>query len=249
MSITIQAVSKHYGKAVAIRDVSASIPSGILCGVFGPNGAGKSTLINMIATIIRPTSGDILWCGTSVYAQRVLWKKLLGVVLEDLCLFEYLTLQENLVCAGAMYGLSNRESNKRSDELLEYVSLSDVRGILPKEASAGMRKKLAFILSVIHAPRVLILDEVFSGIDPVSVQSIRDLLIQQRNRGMTIILATHLIETIERVIDRVLYLVDGNLVTDCELNDLIRSGNSLKQLFLSSEHNKHQTASDLLWLP
>ena len=210
-ALAIVEVCKSYGRRAAGDRVSLEIPSGTCLGLLGPNGAGKSTLINMLAHMTRPTSGDVLWRGRSIFAAPRAWRRAIGVVPEELALFEYLTMREHLLFSARMYDIPPEEAVRRTESLLRYLRLDGQEETLAGNASSGMRKKLALAPALVHSPRVLLLDEALSGVDPVSLEDIRDLLRTLVRRGVIVLLASHMIETVEVLFDRVAFMMSGRI--------------------------------------
>lgn len=171
--IDTQNLTRKFGDLVAVRDVNLQISKGTIFGFLGPNGAGKSTTVGMLTGLLRPTSGEALVSGASIVSSPLEVKKKIGVLPEDLALFEALTLWEHLMMVGPIYGLSLHETEQRAEQLLKYVDLWPSRHTYADEASHGMRKKCSLAMALIHNPQVLFLDEPFEGIDPVSSRNIR----------------------------------------------------------------------------
>jgi ABC-2 type transport system ATP-binding protein len=168
-------VTKRFGEFVAVDDVSLDLPSGI-CALLGPNGAGKSTLLKILAGLLPPDAGEL----------RIPGKREMGVLPEDLGLFDALTIEEHLELCGPIYGLSRTETRERTGALLRILGLENGRYTYLDQCSHGMRKKTALAMALLHNPRVLLLDEPFEGIDPVSSVTIRDLLIAVAGRGIAV---------------------------------------------------------------
>jgi ABC-2 type transport system ATP-binding protein len=244
--IDIQRIGKTYGRTQALDQITLTIPEGAFLGILGPNGAGKSTFINILAQVIRQTEGEILWRGQSILKVQAEWKRSMGVVLEDLALFDFLTLEEHLVFASKMYGLSNAECTYRTDELLHFLRLGEYRKVLCHHASTGMRKKLAFGLALVHAPRLLFLDEVLTGVDPVSARDIGELLLSLNRQGTTVVLASHLVETVERLLQDVIILVRGTIAYNGSVKQI--SGHSLSEHYVSTISLDREQPSPLRWL-
>ncbi len=194
--IALASLAKSYGSHPAVRGISLAIPRGEILGLLGPNGAGKSTTIAMLTGLLTPSSGEILWEGSSIASRMREWRRSLGVVLEDLSLFEYLSVREHLLLTARLAGLDEGEALRRAAELLEFFQLDDFGETLASEASQGTRKKLAFALGLVHAPRILLLDEALNGIDAVVVSRIKLLLRRLAARGVTIIMSSHVLDSV-----------------------------------------------------
>jgi ABC-2 type transport system ATP-binding protein len=191
-------------------------------GFLGPNGAGKSTTIKMLTGLLRPTAGEAWIEGRSLGSDLVALKRSIGVLPEELPLYERLTGEEYLHFAGRMYGLDRTETRRRSEELLAFLSLAEERGKLIADYSQGMRKKVALAAALIHSPRVLFLDEPLNGIDPVSGRVVTDLLTRLAAKGVTLFFTTHVLDVVERLCDEVAVIDRGRIVAQGSL-DAIRA--------------------------
>src|SRR5439155_2843572 len=167
-AIVVRGLTKLFGGRPAVDHVSFRVARGRFFGFLGPNGAGKSTTIRMLTGTLRPTAGEAAIEGLSLERDLLAIKAIIGVLPEELPLYERLTGEEYLHFAGRMYGLSRAETRRRVDELLAFLSLEEERGKLIVDYSQGMRKKTALAAALIHSPRVLFLDEPLNGIDPIS---------------------------------------------------------------------------------
>jgi ABC-2 type transport system ATP-binding protein len=233
-AIEIRNLVRRFGAVTAVDGVSLRIPRGSLFGFLGPNGAGKTTTVRMVTGLLRPDAGDALVCGRSILLDPVEVKRRIGVVPDDLALFDRLSFQENLALVGGVHGLSRSETESRAEDLLRLLDLHEERGLLAAQGSSGMRKKLALAAALIHAPPVLFLDEPFEGIDPVAGLRIRDLLRQLASRGTTIFLTSHILEIVERLADRVAVIVRGRVTVDGPVADLRRGGRTLEDVFVEA---------------
>src|SRR6185437_13365958 len=161
-------LSKSFGRLPAVQNLNLHVPKGCIFGFLGPNGSGKSTTVKMLTGLLQPTTGEALIGGTSILAAPVEVKQKIGVLPEDLALFEALTIWEHLLLSGPVYGLSKDQITQRGEQLLAYLDLWSNRNTYVDEASTGMRKKCALAMALLHNPQVLFLDEPFEGIDPVT---------------------------------------------------------------------------------
>ena len=224
MSLAIEArnLVKTYRNKTAVRDLSLAVRPGILYGFLGPNGAGKSTTLRMLTGLLEPTSGEVFLFGRSIEEDPMAAKSILGLVPDDLPLFDRLTGEETLLLTGRLHGLSVAEVRGRGDELLEYFDLVDARSQAVLEYSLGMKKKLALAAALIHRPRVLFLDEALNGVDPVSVKSIAELLRTLVASGLTVFFTTHVLDVAERLCDEIGVVHDGRLVASGPLDEIRR---------------------------
>lgn len=211
--IDCRAVSKSYPPKLVLKDVNLSIEPGI-CALLGPNGAGKSTLLRLLSGLERPDAGSVQIRGLSFHDRAEEIRRCLGVVPEGLGLFESLTLLENLIAIGPIYGLTKRETEARATNLLNLLDLTHGRNTPARESSFGMRKKTALAMALLYRPSVLLLDEPFEGIDPASSVVIQTLLKQLSRDGITILLTSHILSIVEKIAGRVLILHEGRIEAD-----------------------------------
>jgi len=216
-AIEVFGLTKEFRRQVAVDRVSFRVERGRFFGFLGPNGAGKSTTIRMLTGLLRPTAGDAVIEGSRLSEDLLGVKRLIGVLTEDLALYERLSGEEHLLFAARMYGLSRAEAKRRADELLEFLSLADERGKLVVDYSLGMRKKLALACALVHSPRVLFLDEALNGIDPVSGRVVTDLLQRLAARGVTLFFTSHVLDVVERLCDEVAIIDRGRIVAQGSL--------------------------------
>jgi ABC-2 type transport system ATP-binding protein len=196
----------------AVDHISFRVARGRFFGFLGPNGAGKSTTIKMLTGLLRPTEGEAVIEGHPLEKELLAVKRVIGVLPEELPLYERLTGEEYLHFAGRMYGLSREEARRRTDELLAFLSLEEERGKLIVDYSQGMRKKTALAAALIHSPRVLFLDEPLNGIDPISGRVVTDLLRRLAQKGVTMFFTSHVLDVAERLCDEVAIIDRGRLV-------------------------------------
>jgi ABC-2 type transport system ATP-binding protein len=226
-------LSKSFGRLVAVKSLDLKISRGTIFGFLGPNGAGKSTVVKMLTGLLQPTAGEALISGLSIRNSPVQVKKMIGVLPEDLALFDCLTIREHLVMCGPVYGLDRRETELRAEQLLKYLDLWQSRNVYVDQASSGMRKKCALGMALLHNPRVLFLDEPFEGIDPVSSRNIKDLLSLLAGKGVTIFLTSHILEIVERLVESFAIIVDGEIVCSQTVEETLRAGQTIEDLFLN----------------
>jgi ABC-2 type transport system ATP-binding protein len=222
-AIATQALTRRFGELVAVREINLQVAPGQFFGFLGPNGAGKSTTIKMLTGLLAPTSGGIQILGLDFLARPVEVKRQIGVVPEGMALFGRLTGNEYLNFVGRMYGLDPNVAAQRTAELLEFMQLADQPKKLVTDYSHGMQKKLALAAAVIHAPRVLFLDEPFEGVDAVAAGTLKSMLQRMIARGATIFLTSHVLEIVERLCSHVAIIHRGELVAQGALEEL-RSG-------------------------
>ncbi len=218
--ITCKHLKRLFGEFVAVNDLSLEVPAGGICAFLGPNGAGKSTTVKMLTGLLKPTSGDASICGLDVLKDPLAVKKIVGVLPENLGVFDNLTVEEHLHMAGPIYGLDHRETIYRTDQLLRALALEHGRETFLDECSHGMRKKTALALALLHNPRVLFLDEPFEGIDPVTSKTIRDLLAGLASRGVTVFLTSHILSIVEKLATQIVMIRQGEIVWNSKPGEL-----------------------------
>ena len=206
--IEVQSLTKRYGELVAVDDVSFSAPAGQIFGLLGPNGAGKSTTIGCISGLLAPSSGRITVMGHDVVSDGVEARRNIGVVPQELALYEDLSAAENLTYWGGAYGLRGPELKGRVGEVLERIGLVDRAKEPVKRFSGGMKRRLNFGCGIVHRPRVLLLDEPTVGVDPQSRVRLLELVREEARGGICVLYTTHYMEEAEDLCDR-LAIVDG----------------------------------------
>ena len=243
-------LTRTFGQFTAVDQLDLSVPMGTFFGFLGPNGAGKSTTIKMLTGLIRVSAGKAKILGRDIDSEPIAVKTQIGVVPEELALFDRLTGPEYLVFVGRMYGLQKETIRTRSAELLEMMSLHDEPKKLIVDYSHGMKKKLSLAAALIHDPKVLFLDEPFEGIDAVASRMIKDLLSSLVSRGVTIFLTSHILEIVEKLCSEVAVIHQGRLVAHGKTAEL-RQGEhtaSLEEVFLDLVDAEDTPVKVLSWL-
>jgi ABC-2 type transport system ATP-binding protein len=223
-------LTKRYGDRVAVDTVDLSIPEGSFFGLVGPNGAGKTTLISLAVGLIRPDSGTSTVLGADVWRDPVTAKTALGVLPESEFLPRRLTGSELLTYVGLLRGLDEKVVASRADELLHVLDLTDAAGAVVTDYSTGMRKKIALAVALLHGPRVLVLDEPFESVDPVSGATIRSILHGFVASGGTILFSSHVMPLVEALCDRVAVMSEGRIVSTGTIEE-VRAGRTLDDAF------------------
>jgi ABC-2 type transport system ATP-binding protein len=213
---------RRFGDFTAVDRINLRVGRGSFFGFLGPNGAGKSTTIKMLTGLLAPTRGRALVLGYDIAAEPLEVKRRIGVVPEDLNLFERLTGAEMLAFTGRMYGLRREEIATRSRELLELMELDEEPRKLVVEYSHGMKKKLSLACALIHRPEILFLDEPFEGVDAIASRTLKDLLSRLTARGLTVFLTSHVLEIVERLCTDIAIISEGRLVASGPLAELRR---------------------------
>lgn len=270
-AIETHALSRAFQGFRAVDSLDLTVERGQFFGFLGPNGAGKSTTIKMLTGLLAPSSGTIRILGEDLLAHPVEVKRQIGVVPEGMALFGKLTASEYLRFVGRMYGLDRRTTEDRSAELLDFMGLAEERKKLIADFSHGMGKKLALAAAVIHAPKLLFLDEPFEGVDAIAAGTLKNMLQGMISRGATIFLTSHVLEIVERLCSHVAIINRGHLVAHGSLDQLragvrariaaegqqaIHAGDpaetlTLEQIFLSvvgAQETREHSEGELAWL-
>lgn len=252
---------RRFGDFTAVDNVNLRVARGGFFGFLGPNGAGKSTTIKMLTGLLAPTSGRIRVLGRDLESESLEVKRRIGVVPEDLNLFERLTGAEMLTFTGRMYGMERAETGTRAAELLALMELDGEPKKLVVEYSHGMKKKLSLACALIHRPEILFLDEPFEGVDAIASRTLKNLLSKLTQRGLTVFLTSHVLEIVERLCTDIAIISQGKLVAAGSLDELRRgitveedgsAGGrpmSLEEYFIHVVGGVKQTDDDVLqWL-
>jgi ABC-2 type transport system ATP-binding protein len=251
MNVAIETASltRDFGNFRAVNELSLRVEAGRFYGFLGPNGAGKSTTIKMLTGLLAPSGGTIKILGENVGdPDRALEvKRRIGVVPENLALFDNLTAREYLTFIGRMYLLPRDTVRARAEELLTMMDLAHEEKKLTVEFSHGMKKKLALAAALIPNPDLLFLDEPFEGVDAVASRVLRDTLKQCVGRGATVFLTSHILEIVEKLCTDVGIIAQGKLVHQGTMEELHRDG-SLEDKFLAVVGNGEGETQKLSWL-
>ena len=235
-------VTKRFGDALAVDGVTFDLAGGI-CALLGPNGAGKSTLLKMLTGLLAPDRGEVHIAGCDVAKEPLRVKRMIGVLPEDLGVFDALTIAEHLELCGPVYGLTRAETRERTGALLRTLGLEKGRYTYLDQCSHGMRKKTALAMALLHNPRLLLLDEPFEGIDPASSVTIRDLLLAVSGRGITVFLTSHALAMIPQLASEVMLIRGGRIVLHAAAAQLERP---LQEVYFDLVETPPQ--EDLPWL-
>ncbi|MBT4162007.1 MAG: ATP-binding cassette domain-containing protein [Gammaproteobacteria bacterium] len=218
-SIELHGVNKYFGDHHAVRDLSFKVPEGTVYGFLGPNGAGKTSTIRMIMSILYPDSGDLTVLGDSM-PERV--KDRLGYLPEEKGLYKKMKTRDLITYFGTLKGMSRREATKRARLLLDQFGLLDCEDLHCEGLSKGMGQKVQIIATLIHDPDLVILDEPFSGLDPINVELVREIILDLRSKGKTVVFSTHIMEQAEQICDSILLVNEGRKILDGSVTDLKR---------------------------
>ena len=248
LAVETHSLRREFAGVPAVDGIDLAVPAGSFYGFLGPNGAGKSTTIKCLTGLLRPSSGTVRILGLDPLAQPVAVKQRIGVMPEDLALFDRLTAEETLSFVAQVHGLNQATAAARSNDLLELMDLKAASNTLVTDFSHGMRKKLSLAAALLPAPRLLFLDEPFEGIDAVASRQIKDLLQSFVGRGGTIFLTSHILEIVERLSTHIGVIARGRLVAQGPIDELRHSadgGRTLEELFIELVGgNRHHAALD-----
>lgn len=219
----VENLTRRYGNHLAVDRIGLSVREGEFFGFVGPNGAGKTTTLRMVTGLLRPTAGSVRVWGMDPFLQPMEVKSRIGVVPDDPPLYDRLTGRENVELAGRLHLLEAPEAARRADDLLGWLDLQDAAASQVGEYSLGMKKKVAIACALVHRPRLLFMDEPFSGIDPIGVRRIKEALSELVEGGGTIFFSSHVMELVERICTRVAIIQKGRIRGTGTLEDLIAS--------------------------
>lgn len=223
-AIEVQDMHKAFGETKAVQGVSFEVGQGEIFSLLGPNGAGKTTIISMLSCLLRPDDGDAIILGHSVSKDPMGVKSVLGVVPQEIALYEDLSARENLTFWGKMYGLRGALLKSRVDEVLEVIGLSDRAKEFIKKYSGGMKRRVNIGIALLHKPKVIYMDEPTVGIDPQSRRSILDSVLTLKQEGTTVLYTTHYMEEAQELSDHIAIMDHGNLIaigTNAELVKIV----------------------------
>ena len=236
--LEVKELVKTYGDFTAVKGITFDIKEGEIFSLLGPNGAGKTTSISMLSTLYTPTSGDATIGGHSISKDPMAVKQVIGVVPQELALYEDLTARENLIFWGQMYGLSGKSLNSRVDEVLEQIGLVDKAKNKVKTYSGGMKRRVNIGVGLLHKPRLLFMDEPTVGIDPQSRRAILDTVKDLNAQGMTVLYTTHYMEEAEELSNRVGIIDHGELIAIGTQDELTKQVGQTDTLILHIGENE-----------
>lgn len=215
--LNIKEISKTYQRKIALEDVSFDVPQGQITGLLGPNGAGKSTLIRIINQILEPNKGHIKFNG-EILSQKHLSQ--IGYLPEERGLYKTMTVKEHALFLAKLRGLNQQDALKKVNYWLEKLNIADWSKKRIEELSKGMAQKVQFICTVVHEPQLIILDEPFSGFDPINVEIIKQEIIEMKAAGKSIVISTHNMKSVEEICDRAVLIHQAKLITEGTISEL-----------------------------
>jgi ABC-2 type transport system ATP-binding protein len=246
-ALSLVGLHKSFGAKRAVVDLHLEVRAGCMFGLVGPNGAGKTTTLSMATGLLRPDAGTANVLGRDVWTDPAAAKALMGVLPDGLRLFDRLSGGELLRYVGLLRRVAVADIESRSAELLEALGLKDDRDTLVVEYSAGMTKKIGLACALIHAPRLLILDEPFEAVDPVSGEGIRSILRNYVRGGGTVVMSSHVMELVESLCDELAVVAQGRVLVSGTLDE-VKAGSTLQQRFLDLVGFTAAGEESLAWL-
>ena len=246
-ALALRGLVKRFDDKVAVAGVDLDVQAGSFYGLLGPNGAGKTTTLSMAVGLLRPDAGRAWVLDHDVWADPVAAKRLFGVLPDGVRLFDRLNGAELLAYNGLLRGMDPAVVNQRATELLDVLALADSGRTLVVDYSAGMKKKIALACALLHAPRLLVLDEPFEAVDPVAAALIRDILQRYVGGGGTVVFSSHVMEVVERLCSHVAILADGQIKRVGTLAE-VRGQRSLEDVFVEVVGGRTATGEELAWL-
>lgn len=245
-ALSLLGLAKRFGDKIAVDGISLDVPAGSFYGVVGPNGAGKTTTLSMATGLLRPDFGTALVHGVDVWQHPLEAKKLMGILPDGVRLFDRLSGEQLVTYAGLLRGMDREMVASRVAELLAALDLANDAGTLVVDYSAGMTKKIALASALIHAPRLLVLDEPFESVDPISAANIRDILDRYVSSGGTVIVSSHVMDLVQRMCDHVAVVAGGRVLAAGTVEE-VRAGASLEDRFVQLVGGRNH-AEGLEWL-
>lgn len=245
-AVEIRGLTKLFDDKVAVDRINLAIPSGSFYGLVGRNGAGKTTTISMVTGMLQPTEGTALIRGIDMWAEPLKAKAHLGVLPDGVHLFDKLTGEQLITYSGYLHGIDKETVASRVKDLLAAMDLTDAAGRAVADYSAGMTKKIALAAALIHAPSVLILDEPFEAVDPVSAANIQDILRGFVASGGTVVISSHVMDLVQRLCDHVAIMDSGRILAAGTVDE-VRAGTSLEERFVQLVGGR-TSSEGLSWL-
>jgi ABC-2 type transport system ATP-binding protein len=246
-ALRLAGLSKSFGDKVAVGGIDLVVPAGSFFGLVGPNGAGKTTSLSMAVGLLRPDDGRAEIFGVDVWSDPTAAKALIGVLPDGLALPERLTGRELLIYLGLLRGMDPGAVVRRAGELLAVLELDDADRTLVLEYSTGMRKKIGLATALLHAPKLLVLDEPLEAVDPVSATTIKIILRRFVAAGGSVVFSSHVMPVVEQLCDHVAVVAGGRVVASGPLDE-VRAGKSLEDRFVDLVGGRPAGVGELSWL-
>ena len=245
-AISIRGLTRRFGKTIAVDALDLDVPVGSMFGLVGPNGAGKTTTLSMVTGVLRPDAGTVSLFGTDVWTDPPATKARTGVLPDGPAMFDRLSGAELIEYAGRLRGLARADARSRAGDLLRVLGLLDAADNLVVDYSAGMKKKIGLACALVHSPKLLVLDEPFESVDPVSSETIRSLLRDYVAAGGTVVLSSHVMEVVEALCTDLAVVVASRVLAEGSVS-AVRGAGTLQQRFLALVGGVPEEAA-LTWL-
>ncbi|OZG60831.1 ABC transporter ATP-binding component [Bifidobacterium myosotis] len=245
-AVSIRGLFKRFDRKVAVNGLALDIPVGSFYGLVGPNGAGKTTTLNMVTGLLVPDAGTAMILGRNVWSDVNAVKRMIGVMPQPDQIFDRLTGMQLLVYSGMLRGMPRAEAASRAKDLLGAFDLAQAANTMVTDYSAGMTKKICLASAMIHSPRILVLDEPFESVDPVSSANLKDILIEYAKTGGTVIISSHVMALVERMCTHVAVVNNGQVCAAGTVEQ-VAAGEDLEDRFLQLVGGRHE-AAHLAWL-
>jgi ABC-2 type transport system ATP-binding protein len=239
-ALVLRGLIKRFGDKVAVDQLDLTVPTGSFYGLVGPNGAGKTTTLSMATGLLRPDAGTAVVHDIDVWQDPVTAKSMIGNLADGVRLFDRLTGEQLITYTGMMFALPREEITRRTADLIALMDLGDAAGSAVVDYSAGMTKKVALACALVHAPRVLVLDEPFESVDPVSAANIEDVLRGYVTSGGTVIVSSHSMDLVQRMCDHVAVIANGRVLAAGTVDE-VRGAQSLQDRFVDLVGGRHRS--------
>lgn len=237
-ALSIRSLAKRFGEKIAVNGINLDVPAGSFYGLVGPNGAGKTTTLSMATGLLKPDLGTIQIHGVDVWRHSTEAKRLVGVLSDGVRLFDRLSGEQLVTYTGLLQGMDRETVAERTTDLLRLLDLESAAGTLVIDYSAGMTKKIALACALVHAPRLLALDEPFESVDPVSAANIRDILKGYVASGGTVIVSSHAMDLVQRMCDHVAVISAGRVLASGTVDE-VRGDSTLEDRFVELVGGRH----------
>lgn len=245
-AVSIRGLMKRFGDNIAVNGLSLDIPVGSFYGLVGPNGAGKTTTLNMVTGLLKPDGGMAVILGNDVWTDVNAAKRVIGVMPQPEQIFDRLTGLQLLIYCGMLRGMPRAQAMQRAGDLLRAFDLTAAENIMVADYSAGMTKKICLACAMIHSPRILVLDEPFESVDPVSSANLKDILIEYVATGGTVIISSHVMALVEKMCTHVA-IINRGVVCAAGTVEQVAAGEDLEDRFLELVGGRHD-AAHIDWL-
>ncbi|SHF01092.1 ABC transporter ATP-binding protein [Clostridium fallax] len=243
--LEIKNLSKKFGNFKAVDNINLSVEEGEVYGLLGPNGAGKSTTINMICSLLSPSEGEILIFGDKISKKSKEIKKKIGIVPQDIAIYEDLTALENTMFFGSIYGLKGKVLKEKAMKALEFVGLKEKAKSFPSKFSGGMKRRLNIACALVHEPKLIIMDEPTVGIDPQSRNHILESIKKLNSNGATIIYTSHYMEEVEAICTKIAIIDKGKVIAEGTKEELKNNFKDFNKLIITSNNEIKINLEDL----